>query len=244
MNRGFVPLLFIFFFGTAFSQDAVPNQEFRKLIFADDFNRIESDEDTEELGGSWTTSSRVRAGGNKQVDLRDNSLHIFIHESADHAVSVRHPIELTDGIVELRFMLEHQRDALTLNFADLTCPTVHAGHLFDVTFTPTSVEIKDLKTGIMNLSYRNASDIDRAKLDLQNVVWSKSKRSPITLATKTWHFAVVTIMDDTIHVDVDGNFAVSFSSEGFAHPTKSLLRFLVPHQATIDDLKIYSLGSK
>ena len=34
---------------------------------------------------------------------------IYIHETADHAVSVTHPAEFTDGTVALKFMLEDDR---------------------------------------------------------------------------------------------------------------------------------------
>jgi hypothetical protein len=46
-------------------------------------------------------------------------MHVYIHELADHAVSVTHPAAFTDGSVSLRFMLEDAKDNLGLNFADL-----------------------------------------------------------------------------------------------------------------------------
>ncbi len=91
------------------------------LIFADDFNRAESQELVDEPGKGWKTNSRSRAKGNKQVDLKDGALHIFIHQEADHGVSVVHDAGFRDGAVQLRFKLESEGDSLGLNFADLKC---------------------------------------------------------------------------------------------------------------------------
>ncbi len=81
-----------------------------KLIFEDDFERNESDEEKEELGNGWSTNSSKRAGGNKQVDLREGTMHIYMHKAADHAVSVRHDAQFQNGEVHLRFMLENEKD--------------------------------------------------------------------------------------------------------------------------------------
>ena len=121
-----------------------------RLIFEDDFQRNESDESTEEIGNGWSTNSKTRAGGNKQADLRDGTLHIYIHQTADHAVSVRHDADFQNGRVELRFMLENDKDTLGLNFADQQLKTVHAGHLFKVTLGRKKLDFNDMKTGAMN----------------------------------------------------------------------------------------------
>src|SRR5688500_6996672 len=96
----------------------VAAEDLGRLIFKDDFSRHESQEKIDEPGNGWATNSKSRAKGNKQVDLRDGALHIFIHAEADHAVSVTRPAEFTDGAVSLRFMLQDERDSLGLNFAD------------------------------------------------------------------------------------------------------------------------------
>ena len=61
--------------------------EATKLLFEDDFQRSESQEDREELGNGWGTNSKKRAGGNKQVDLRDGALFIAsVHEAYDSKI--------------------------------------------------------------------------------------------------------------------------------------------------------------
>ncbi len=117
------------------------------LIFEDDFNRNESQETKEELSRGWGSNSRKRAAGNKQVDLKDGAMYMFLHKAADHAVSVTHPAEFRDGSVELKFMLEDRTDSLGLNFADLKFKEVHAGHLFVAKISTTDVQLQDFNTG-------------------------------------------------------------------------------------------------
>ena len=127
------------------------------LIFTDSFDRAESQETTDEPGNGWGTNSKSRAKGHKQVDLVDGTLRIFIHPEADHAVSVTHPIEFTDGAVAVRFKLDDERDSIGLNFADLKCKEVHAGHLFVAKVSAKDVQLQDLKTGNMRFDIRTGA---------------------------------------------------------------------------------------
>jgi len=129
-----------------------------ELIFEDNFERSESQELKDEPGKGWGTNSRSRAKGNKQVDLRDGAMYIFLHEQADHAVSVTQPAVFTDGAVGLRFKLEDEKDSLGLNFADLEFKEVHAGHLFAAKVDTKRVQCQDLKTGNMRLDIRQARE--------------------------------------------------------------------------------------
>ena len=69
----------------------------------------------------------------------------------------------------------------------------------------------------------------------------KKKRASVahTITKGEWHDLLVHIEGDTISVVIDGEKVGSFSSEGFAHPTKGLLRLLVPGHAVVDDVKIW-----
>ncbi|MFT5409789.1 MAG: hypothetical protein ACI9NC_002514, partial [Verrucomicrobiales bacterium] len=78
---------------------AEPNKPIGTIIFEDDFERIESQEQKDEPGKGWKTNSQTRAKGNKQVDLKDGAMRISIHEEADHGVSVVHDAEFTNGAV-------------------------------------------------------------------------------------------------------------------------------------------------
>ncbi|MFK7779108.1 MAG: hypothetical protein QM501_13465 [Gimesia sp.] len=219
-------------------------EERGKLIFEDDFERNESQEIKDEIGKGWGTNSRWRAAGNKQVDLRNGALYIFMHKVADHAVSVRHPAVFRDGSVELKFMLEHEKDSLGLNFADLKYKKVHAGHLFAAKVTTKYVELTDLKTGVMDLKTRELRKAKKVPPALQKILKTKKIRFPHKLKTGKWYTLLVNITDDAMTVSIDGKKIGSFSSEGIAHPTKRLLRLSVPRNTVVDDVKIYSREAK
>lgn len=238
--KNFQVLIYIIAFAASLLPCPLLAADHGKLIFEDDFNRNESNEAKEEIGNGWSTNSKSRAGGNKQVDLRDGTLHIYIHKTADHGVSVKHDAAFTNGSVVCRFMLENKKDTLGLNFADMKLKTVHAGHLFKVTVGTNKLDITDLKTGVMDSKIREARKTGKVSAELQKLLPTKRKAFPVKLETSKWYALAVTIAGDKIAVTIDGKPAGSFTSEGFAHPTKRTLRLAVPKQAVMDDLKIYS----
>jgi hypothetical protein len=210
------------------------------LIFDDDFERSESQEEKDEPGNDWGTNSKSRANGNKQVDLRDGAMYIFIHETADHGVSVTHPAEFTDGAVGMRFKLEDKKDSLGLNFADLKFKEVHAGHLFAARIFPHQLLLQDLKTGNMDLKIRTARKAGQAlTAEQKEQLKGKDAKFSNDLEIGKWYDLLVTVNGDTIAVTIDGKEVGSFSSEGIAHPTKRTLRLAVPRNAVVDDVKIW-----
>lgn len=211
-----------------------------KLIFSDDFERNESQEKTDEPGNGWGTNSKSRAKGNKQVDLKNGAMYIYIHKEADHGVSVTHPAEFKDGTVELKFMLENPQDTLGLDFADLQCKEIHAGHLFKVTAGIKKVDIDDMKSGIMNLKFEEAKKAKTLTDEQKKFLATTKKSFPVKLETGKWYALAVQIAGDKVSVTIDGKDVGSFSSEGFAHPTKKMLRLAVPKKATVDEVRIYA----
>ncbi|MDQ8189771.1 hypothetical protein [Roseibacillus persicicus] len=211
----------------------------RELIFSDDFERNESQEEKEEIGRGWTTASETRAQGNKQVDLKDGTMRIFLHPVADHAVSVRQAMNLRDGAVGMKFKLENPKDELGINFADLKEKSVWAGHLFKVVINEKSVSVTDLKTGVMNLTIRDARRADKLSPEQEEVLKKASQRFTHRSETNEWHDLLIEIKGEAITVTIDGQEVATFSSAGIAHPTKTLLRLSVPHQAVVDEVKIW-----
>ena len=212
-----------------------------KLIFQDDFNRNESKPDIEDLGNGWTTNSKSRAKGDKQVALKDGAMRIYISARADHAVSVTHAAEFADGAVTLRFMLEDAKDSLGLDFADPQCKEVHAGHLCAAKISPKQVELIDHKTGGMRLDIHDARTEKKPLTDEQTkALVGKTKNVPHETEIGKWHELQVTIQGDEISVAIDGQAVGSLHSPGIAHPTKRQLRLSIPHNAVVDDVKIYS----
>ncbi len=231
----------VFFFIAALAfHPCLQAADLGQLIFQDDFERAESQEVKDEPGNGWNTNSKSRAKGNKQVDLRDGAMYIYIHAEADHAVSVTQPAVFTDGAVGLRFMLEDAQDSLGLNFADLEYKEVHAGHLFAARISPQRVLVQDLKTGNMRLDIHTARKAkQKLSPEQQQAVAGKEKAFPHTLETGKWHDLLVQVTGDELAVTINGQPVGSFSSPGIAHPTKRLLRLAVPRNAVVDEVKIW-----
>ena len=214
--------------------------EHGKLIFEDSFDRNESQETKDEIGNGWGSNSASRAKGNKQVDLKDGAMYIKMHAEADHAVSVTHEAVFTDGAVEMRFMLENEQDTLGLDFADLGFKEVHAGHLFKVDVGTKKVSIDDMKTGGMNMKFYDAKKAKTLTKEQQKFINSMKKNVPAKLKAGTWYTLLVTIKGDTVTASIDGKEAATATSDGFAHPTKKMLRLSVPKSAVVDDVKIWA----
>jgi hypothetical protein len=212
------------------------------LLLEDRFERNESQEVVDEPGNGWNTNSKSRAKGNKQVDLRDGAMRIYLHPEADHAVSVTHAAEFADGVVSLRFMFEDAEDELGLNFADLQCREVHAGHLAVAKIGTRECVLIDLKTGNMRLDIRKAREAKQElSLEQKQALEGKQQKFSLSLAPGRWHEVQATIVGDELSLRVNGQAVGSFRSPGIAHPTKRMLRLAVPHHVVVDDVKISRL---
>lgn len=212
------------------------------LLFEDDFERNESQEEKDEPGNGWTTNSEKRAAGNKQVDLIDGAMHIYIHAEANHGVSVVHDAAFENGLIKLRFMLPEKSSSLTLDFADLKYKAVHAGHLSRVGFKTNHVEIADVKTGIFDKKIYQARKAKTLTDEQKKMLKTKSKKFKRKLEPGKWFAATVKFEGETLSVGIDGEFVGEFSSPGIAHPTKRMIRLAVPKKAAVDDMQIYSLS--
>lgn len=232
-------VLSLFLFVLLLSGPSLRGEEKGELIFSDDFERSESQEKTDEPGNGWGTNSKSRAKGNKQVDLRDGAMYIYIHETADHGVSVTQTAEFTDGAVTLRFLLEDPKDSLGLNFADLQYKEVHAGHLFVAKVSPKQVTLQDLKTGNMDLKMREARQAGTLSKEQKALLDGKMKKFPVDLEVGAWHDLEVSVSGETLRVVIDGEEVGRFASEGIAHPTKRMLRLAVARNAVVDDVRIW-----
>jgi hypothetical protein len=209
------------------------------LVFADEFERKESQELKDEPGNGWNTSSSWSAKGNKEVDLRDGTLHIYIHAEANHAVDVGHAFEFIDGTATMRFKFHDAKDTLNLNFADTTWKEVHAGHICQTVFGTSKTTLVDYKTGGMLLKYREARKNGTLTKEDEALLKTKQKAFPYEISLNEWHALSVTIVGDTMTASVDGKTIGSFSSPGIAHETKRTLRLLVSNKVTLDDVKYY-----
>lgn len=211
------------------------------LVFSDDFERSETQELKDEPGNGWKTSSSWSAKGNKEVDLIDGTLHIYIHPEAIHAVDVGHDFAFTDGTATMRFKFHDAKDTLNLNFADLSYKEVHAGHICQTVFGTSKTTFVDYKTGGMLLKYYDARKAKTLSKEDEEMLKTKQKTVPYAISINEWHTLAVKIVGDTMTASVDGKEIGSFSSPGIAHETKQVLRLLVSNKVTLDDVKYYKL---
>jgi len=217
---------------------ALADQPAGTLILEDHFDRQESDPSKEEVGHGWTTNSRSRAKGVKQVDLDAGAMHITRAAVADHGVSVVHDLEFVDATIQLRFKLG-EKDSLGINIADMNEKSVHAGHICLALVRPDKVEIADLKTGRMNLEVRTRRVAEKPSPADTKMLKSKSKFFDVDLEIDTWHQLQVQINDDVMSVSINGKPVAKFESPGIGHPTKSRLRLAVAKSAWVDDVMVW-----
>ncbi len=211
-----------------------------KLIFEDKFDRNEAQETTEEIGNGGTTNSKTRAGGNKQVDLKDGAMHITMHATADHAVGVGHAAEFRDGTVELRFMLEDEKDVLGVDIADPECKEVHSGHLFKIDVGTKQVVVDDMKTGVMNMKFYEARKAKTLTPEQLAFIAAQKTTFPNALEAGKWHDLLIKVTGDTVSVSIDGKPVASVKAAGVAHPTKRMVRLSVGRQAWVDDVRVFA----
>lgn len=211
-----------------------------KLILEDHFDREESEPASEDVGNGWSTNSRSRAKGVKQVDLDGGAMRITRAEVADHGVSVVHDMPFQDGVIQLRFKLG-AKDDLGINIADMEEKSVHAGHLCMAKVQLHQVEMVDLKTGRMRLESRERRLAGEETAAEKKKLNQKSKFVKVDLSEDQWHDLEVKIVGDVMAVKINGKEVGEFQSEGFAHPTKRKLRLAVNKSAWVDDVKIWQL---
>ena len=215
-------------------------QELGDLVFMDSFDRSESQEKIDDPGKGWETNSAHRAQGDKQVDLKDGAMYIKLSPLADHAVSVTHPFEFTNGSVSLRFLLENEEDSLGLNFADLRFKGVHAGHLFVARIYSKCIELTDLKTGNMRKDIREARKAKKLlTLEQNDAIKGKSIRFPQQTPIGKWNKVLITVRGKELSLTLNDKFVGSLKSAGIAHSTKRLLRLSVPKNVIVDDVQLW-----
>ena len=214
-------------------------QDYGDLIFEDNFNRNDSSETKETLGNGWTSNSDKRAKGNKQLFLKDGALFISTHSEADHAAIAFHDCGFKDGTISMKVKFTNSKQAINFNIADFKEKSVWAGHLMALEVRPYRIGFKDLKTGSMNLTLREARKSGVLTHEQKKLLASKNKKIKNELALSQWHEVVATINGDELSCTVNGNYVGSFKSPGINHPKKATLRLIVSNDITVDDLKIW-----
>jgi len=100
----------------------------------------------------------------------------------------------------------------------------HAGHICQVSVSPTNVVISDAKEGGMkNEFYDKRSAPGGLDETTKALLETKIVRIPAKVSLNEWHTLVVRTRDDEAIVNLDGKKVGSFKSGGIAHETKSLV---------------------
>jgi hypothetical protein len=219
-------------------EPSITHPQFGTLVFEDQFDRVESQELTEELGNGWATSSDLHAQGNKQADLRDGYLFIQTRADAVHTVTVKQAFAFKDGTIEMKVKFNDERDALRINLCDYDEKSSGA-HLADAVIKKNQVRLEDLKTGHANLNVQAARRKNALSDKQEKELRAKTKEAPCPLSIDEWHQVFITVSGDRISCTIDGKEVGSLRSPGIAHETKTFVRLLVPNSICIDDVRFW-----
>ena len=109
-------------------------------------------------------------------------------------------------------------------FDDKALVEAHAGHVCNVTVSPTSVTITDAKTGNMeNSIYEKKKSAEGLDDETKALLETKTKRFEVDFEKDKdeWHDLLVQTKGEVLTVFIDGKEIGSLESEGIAHETKA-----------------------
>lgn len=192
-------------------EDEIPYTE---LVFQDDFSAAEFGE----KWGHYKSQSVIQDGVlvGKTIDINDHA--------GVEATRFEGRQNLMVG-VKFKFA-GPEAERFNVWFDDKDYKGSHAGHISNVTVSPTSVAITDAKTGNMeNEIYekkKSPAGLDAATTEMLK---TKTASFKVDLDREEWHDLRIFTMGDSIRVKIDGEEVGSFASEGNAHETKSVVSF-------------------
>jgi hypothetical protein len=241
--------------GVAYAQDGAPKRDDRAwvqskgtLLFADTFDREEAGNGRLDIGNGWESATADRVPQIKQADLDGGILKIAsATREAGHAAHIHHDAGFTDGGVAVRFAFPglNKDESLQLGFVDRETKGIHAGHLCYGVLSQSSITLMDWKTGVMNLEIRQRRQeyLDRKeKLPAELAALLKTKQVTVPWkADNDWHELVLVTEGDEMRLSIDGGLLARHHADGFAHPMKRWLSFLIPSTVWIDDVKIWKV---
>jgi hypothetical protein len=186
---------------------------FTREIFADDF----SSGAFGERWGHYKSASVVTDG--VLVGITPNG--------SDHSAVDNIKIEGEKDIeVEVKFQfLSSQAKSFNLWFDDKNLKTSHAGHVCQVTVSPTQVVMSDAKTGAFTLEngLYDRKKANQLTQDEKAMLETKTAKVAVQIELKKWYTLTARTQADEIEVLIDGKQIGSFKSPGVAHETKSLI---------------------
>ena len=209
------------------------------LVFEDDFDRNESQEDRDEVGNGWKTDGeKPWSKGPKQADLAGGVLHAKPADGKKSDLLVIRPAQFQNGSLEFRFLLKNESDNIGMVIADSGLKNVHAGHVISFRMLRGKVLLSDMLSGAFDpeIWKRKKAGKTTAEDKKQVKACKKSFNAPIKVGV--WHTSRLTVEGDQATVSIDGNLVGQFTSPGFANP-KTTLRISFKQSGAVDDFKFW-----
>ena len=186
---------------------------FSRELFADDFS-------AGSFGERW---GHYKSGS----VVKDGVLVGITPEGSDHSAvdNIKFSGE-KDLQVEVKFQfVSEQAKSFNVWFDDKDLKQSHAGHVCQVTVSPTQIVMSDAKTGAFTLEngLYDRKKANQLTEDEKDMLETKTKRAPVQLELKKWYTLTARTQEDQIEVLIDGKQVGTFQSPGVAHATKSLV---------------------
>jgi hypothetical protein len=186
---------------------------FSRELFADDFS-------AGSFGERW---GHYKSGS----VVKDGVLVGITPEGSDHSAvdNIKFAGE-KDLQVEVKFQfVSEQAKSFNVWFDDKDLKQSHAGHVCQVTVSPTQIVMSDAKTGAFTLEngLYDRKKANQLTEDEKAMLETKTKRAPVQLELKKWYTLTARTQEDQIEVLIDGKQVGTFQSQGVAHATKSLV---------------------
>lgn len=185
---------------------------YSRTIFSDDFSGAA-------FGERW---GHYKSGS----VVKDGVLVGITPENSDHAAvdNIRFdPEKDLEVSVRFRFVSEKAK-GFNVWFDDKNYKGSHAGHICSVTINPAALTMSDAKTGnFQNDMYEKKKSPEGLSAEQKALLATKTKRTPIAFSQGEWHTLLVRTKDAEVSVQIDGKPVDSFTSEGIAHDSKTLV---------------------
>ncbi len=219
--------------GSAFAADQTdPAAYYTRSVFSDDFS-------SEGFGPRW---GHYKSGS----IVKDGVLIGITPEGSDHSGvdNVRiDPEQDVEVSVKFRYMSDKAK-SFNLWLDDKNYKGSHAGHICNVTVSPTAVTVGDAKTGnFRNDIYAQKKSPEGLTAEQKALLVTKNTKFTVHLSLQDWHTLLVRTKGDEITVNIDGAPVGTFKSEGIAHDSKTLIS-LTTNQVDVqyDDFSIKAGG--
>ncbi len=210
-----------------------------RLEFQDDFDRNETQEESDEVGNGWETNNdKPWSLGKKQADLRDGALHVTPSNGKESKLLVIRSCDFRDGSIEFRFRLKNDDDEIGIVIADRNLKDVHAGHVMSVRAQKGKLLVSDMLSGAFDPEVWKRKKAKQQTEADQKQVAACRKMVKANIGVGSWHKLTVTTHGKQLLAHVDDKEVVDFLSPGFENQ-KTILRLSVKRFGAIDDFKLY-----